>query len=61
MYCAQLLEKHVISSSDVGSFFGTGHVKLFNNRQTDIPLPLNYLKQLYDEIPEDRCDELDAK
>lgn len=58
LYENQPLENRVIRSCDVQYFFDSGRITLFNNTQSDIPLPLDHLKRLYAEIPEDRRGEL---
>jgi thymidylate synthase len=53
------LEDRVFDSSQVEHFMVGGKITLFNNTQTDIPMPVEHLRRLYAEIPEDRRSELD--
>lgn len=61
MVGTQAFDRRLISTEDVQFFFDTGRIRLFNNTQSDIPLPAEHLVRLYDEISEDRRGELDAK
>lgn len=61
MAAAQPLESRILNNTDVQYFMDSGKIILFNNTQTDILLPIEHLKRIYKEIPEDRRDELKAE
>ncbi|NQU42829.1 hypothetical protein HQ520_06055 [bacterium] len=59
MVGSQPFEQRVLNTESVSFFTMNGRITLFNNTQTDILLPVEHLRRLYEEIPQDRRDELD--
>jgi len=55
------LSQRVYDTEQVQYFLDDGKIALFNNVQSSVLLPVEHLKRLWDEIPEDRRGELEAR
>ncbi|MCX8036465.1 MAG: thymidylate synthase [Candidatus Sumerlaeia bacterium] len=61
LIASKSFEERTLSSADVKDMLDDGRIILFNGTQSDIPLPEEHLRRLWDEIPESRRGELDPK